>query len=87
MNKGKHEHHFNMKISQSIDGDFVAQVVEIPSITVQLEKRENLKDEITLAMDKYFRAYPEEDERILQLENGVKEMLETTTFEQMTIVA
>ncbi len=38
-------------------------------------------------MDNYFRAYPEEHERILRIEKGVEEMLETRTFEQMSITA
>jgi len=61
--------------------------VEIPSIIVQSDKKEKLKDEITISMDNYFRAYPEEHERILRIEKGVEEMLETRTFEQMSITA
>jgi hypothetical protein len=53
---------------------------------VQSDNKENLKDQITIAADKYFREFPEEHERILKIENGVEEM-NTATFEQMTITA
>jgi predicted RNase H-like HicB family nuclease len=87
MDKSKHEHNLNVKISPDVDGNYVAQVVEIPSIVVQCDTKEKLKDEITLAMDSYFRVHPEEHERLLQMEKGIKEISESTTFEQMTIVA
>lgn len=87
MDKSKHEHNFNVKIKRGVDGDYVAQLVEIPSVVVQCDTKEKLKDEITVAMDRYFRAYPEEHERLLQMEKGIKEISESTTFEQMTIVA
>jgi predicted RNase H-like HicB family nuclease len=86
LNKSKHDHKFNIKITRKNDGGYVAQVVEIPSMIVQSDNKENLKDQITIAADKYFREFPEEHERILKIENGVEEM-NTATFEQMTITA
>jgi len=50
------------------------------------DNKENLKDQITLAADKFFREFPEEHERILKIENGFEET-NMTTFEQMTITA
>lgn len=86
MNKSKHDHKFNIKITRKNDGGYVAQVIEIPCIIVQSDNKENLKDQITLAADKFFREFPEEHERILKIENGFEE-INMTTFEQMTITA
>jgi predicted RNase H-like HicB family nuclease len=86
LNTSKHEHKFHIKITHKKDGSYLAQVVEIPCIIVQSDNKENLKDQITIAADKYFREFPEEHERILKIENGIEEM-NTVIFQQMTITA
>jgi len=87
MNGNRHGHKFNVKITEINNGTYIAQLVEFPGIIIQSDNKENIRDQITIAVGKHFRTFPEEHERIIKMELGAKEMLDRITFERMTIIA
>ena len=87
LNGNTHDHKFNVKITEINNGTYIAQLIEIPGIIIQSDNKENIRDQITIAVDKYFRTFPEEHERIIKMATGVKEVLDRITFEQMIITA
>jgi predicted RNase H-like HicB family nuclease len=82
----KHNHQVNVKIQISTSGVYVAQVVEIPSIIVQCEKKEDIREEITEAINGYFDAFPEEHDKMNAHNKEILEpLVPLCAFEAMTI--
>ena len=78
MTKMPHEHHLSYHCHKGVTGEYIGQMVEIPEIIVHAITKEELKGEITDAMNAYFDAFPDQHEKIFKNNN-------TTEIEKITI--
>lgn len=57
------DHHLKFNVKETSKG-YLAQGVEIPAIIIESPTEDDLKTKLTIALDCYFKSFPEEHDKL-----------------------